>query len=563
MRSELDNVIPQFRNAWLSVALLSGVNNTLALTGSIFMLAVYDRVIPSGSVPTLLALGVLCLVAYALQAAVDIVRSTMLTRIGLATKEALSPRIFDIAVRQSAAGRGEKGSAARDLDQIQGFLSSAGPAALFDLPWVPFYLIICFVFHIWMGVFATAAVVLLVALALCNEFMARRPSMELAVATAGRAVILSASQQQAETLESLGMTANMALSWDRSTTSTTALGRRLADTMGIAGSISRITRMVVQSGVLALGAYLVISGEATGGIMIAGSILSSRALAPIESAIANAKGFLSARQSWARLRTVLSEMPAEEEVFVPPRPSKSLSSEGLAVVVAGGNRVTVADINFSIGAGDCMAVLGGGGAGKSTLVKALVGLLPPAAGTVRLDGMAIRQWQSSERGRFVGYLPQQVALFEGTIAQNIGRFDPEATTDKIIQAAQIAGIHEMISTMPDGYMTRLGPGGVGLSGGQTQRVGLARALYGDPFLVVLDEPNSNADADGDAALLRAIARMRQRGAIVVMVTHGTATLAVATHALVLASGRQRRFGTLKEVLDQTAAKPVRKVNDAA
>jgi PrtD family type I secretion system ABC transporter len=563
MQDELGQIITQFRKAWFAVALLSGATSVLALTGSVFMLAVYDRVIPAGSIPTLVVLGLLCLCAYGLQALVDIVRGQMLTRIGLATKEALSPRIFDISVRQSAAGRSDRGAASRDLDQIQSFLSSTGPAALFDMPWVPFYLAICFLFHFWMGVFATAAVLLLVSLAFVNELLARGSSNELADATAQRSNLLASSQQQAESLEALGMTANLAGAWGATTAETSGLARRLSDTVSTAGSISRVARMVVQSAVLALGAYLVMSGEATGGIMIAGSILSSRALAPIESAIANAKGFLSARQSWSRLRTTLAELPAETTAFSPPVPSRSITAENLALVIGGGNRVTVSNVSFTLEAGDCVAILGAGGAGKSTLAKALVGVLRPVAGSIRLDGTSIGQWRSSQRGRFVGYLPQQVKLFEGTIAQNIARFDPATSSDAIIHAARTAGVHDMISRLPDGYMTRLGPGGVGLSGGQTQRIGLARAVYGDPFLVVLDEPNASTDIEGDAALLRLIARLRARGSITVVITHGSALLAAATHALVLSNGRQRRFGTVEEVLAQERPTPAAKVNHAA
>jgi ATP-binding cassette subfamily C protein len=305
------------------------------------------------------------------------------------------------------------------------------------------------------------------------------------------------------------------------------------------------------------------TGEATGGIMIAASILSSRALAPIEAAIASAKSFLAARQSWARLQTALRNAPAEIAAFVPPRPAKRLSTDNLAVKLAGSTEPTLAQIGFSLDAGQCLAVLGAGGSGKSTLLRAIVGLLKPISGSVRLDGTQVSHWPSAERGSFIGYLPQQVALFEGTIAQNIGRFDPEATSESVIRAARAAGVHEMVSRLPNGYLTQLGPAGIGLSGGQTQRIGLARALYGEPFLVVLDEPSSNSDAEGDAALLRAVAQLRQRGSIVVVATHGHVLLAAATHALVLANGRQHRFGPRDEVLKRPEPEAIPKVHHAA
>lgn len=550
MGRELGRVVGQLWRSWAGVAFLSGASNVLALSGSIFMLSVYDRVIPSGSVPTLIALGLLCLAAYGLQAFVDIMRSMMLTRIGLATKEALSPRVFDITVRSAAAGRGEKAGASKDLDQIQSFLSSAAPTALFDLPWVPLYLSICFLFHFWIGVFVTCSALFLVLLAVIGEVLSRAPSKHLTEASASRSSLLTSSQQQAETLNALGMTPHLAGMWKRSTLETVRLGQWLADTMSVAGSVSRTTRMVVQSSVLGLGAFLVIAGEATGGIMIASSILSARALAPIDLAIANWRQFLGARQSWSRLRATLAEVPAEVFNFVPPRPALSLTCESVAVAHGRGRLPALIDVSFGLVAGNCLAVLGAIGSGKSTLSKALVGVLPPAGGSIRLDGTSITQWPSFERGRFVGYLPQQVALFEGTIAENIARFDPAATPEQVIEASRAAGIHDMINRLPGGYSTRLGPDGSGLSGGQVQRVGLARALYGDPFLVVLDEPNSSADADGDAALLQAVQALADRGAIVVIATHRTGVLTLATHALLLAGGRVQRFGGAADVLGQ-------------
>jgi ATP-binding cassette subfamily C protein len=563
MSSELGRVVRQLWRGWAGVGLLSGTSNVLALSGSVFMLAVYDRVIPSGSVPTLIALGVLCLAAYGLQAFVDIVRSMMLTRIGLTTKEALSPRIFDITVRSAASGRGGKAEAAKDLDQIQNFLASAAPTALFDLPWVPLYLAICFLFHFWVGVFVTGSVVFLVLLAIVGEVLSRAPSSKLTEAGTARSALLNASQQQAETISALGMAPNLAGSWNRSTDQTVRLGQWLADTMSVTSSVSKTTRMVVQSSVLALGAFLVISGEATGGIMIASSILSARALAPIDLTISNWRSFLTARQSWSRLNATLAEVPPEAADFVPLRPTLSLTSEGVVVAPGRGSRPVLVDVNFGLVAGNCLAVLGPIGSGKSTLSKALVGVVPPVSGSIRLDGASIAQWPSFERGRFIGYLPQQVALFEGTIAENVARFDPAATPEQVIEASRAAGIHDMISRMPAGYSTRLGPNGMGLSGGQAQRVGLARALYGNPFLVVLDEPNSSADAEGDAALLRAIQGLRDRGAITIIVTHRSGVLTLATHALLLSSGRVQRFGPAAEVLGQVRQLEQRRASHAA
>lgn len=563
MGSEIGKVVGQLWRSWSGVALLSGISNVLALSGSIFMLSVYDRVIPSGSVPTLVALGVICLLAYGLQAFVDATRGLMLTRIGLTTKEALSPRVFDVSLRGAATGDETGSRAARDLDQIQGFLSSAAPTTLFDLPWIPLYLSVCFLFHFWIGVLVTASAVFLVLLAVAGELLSRSPSSRLTEANAERAALLSTSQQEAETIAALGMTGNLAQLWERTTGDTVRLSRRLADAVSVAGSVSRTTRMVVQSSVLALGAYLVIAGEATGGIMIASSILSARALAPIDLAIANSRAFLTTRESWKRLNRALAAAPAETTPFVPQRPSLSLVAERVSAAPRSASRTVLSDVSFDLVAGSCLAVLGNTGSGKSTLARVLVGTLPPLGGTVRLDGTQLLQWPSLERGKFVGYLPQRVVLLEGTIAQNISRFDPSATADAVVEAARIAGIHELISRLPDGYSTMLGAGGVGLSGGQTQRVGLARALYGSPFLVVLDEPNSNADAESDAELLRTLKLLKERGAITVIATHRVGVLAQATHALVLAGGQVQQFGKASEVVAQLRQPDAKRVSNAA
>lgn len=563
MSSELGRVVGQLWRGWTGVAFLSGATNVLALSGSIFMLSVYDRVIPSGSVPTLIALSVICLAAYGLQAFVDAIRSMMLTRMGLATKEALAPRVFDVAVRSAAVGQTSKAGASRDLDQIQGFLSSAAPTALFDLPWVPLYLSICFLFHFWVGVFVTASALFLVALAIVGELLSRTPSKQLADANGSRATLLTSSQQQAESLYAMGMTAPLAAVWRRSTLDTVQLGQQLSDTVSVTSALSRTTRMVVQSSVLALGAFLVISGEATGGIMIASSILSARALAPIDLTIANWRSFLNARQSWSRLDATLKEVPAEAPSFVPPHPHLSLTCETVAAAPGRGQRPTLMDINFGLVGGNFLTVLGATGSGKSTLVRSLVGILPPVAGSIRLDGTALAQWPSFERGRFIGYLPQQVTLFEGTVAENIARFDPAATSEQVIAAARSAGVHDLINRMPGGYSTRLGEGGMGLSGGQMQRLGLARALYGEPFLVVLDEPNSSADAEGDAALLGALEKLKERGAIVIVATHRTGVLPLATHVLLLANGRTQRFGAASDVLGQVRQLDAKRESHAA
>jgi ATP-binding cassette subfamily C protein len=548
MNAELQTSLRKCMGPLGVVALMSGGSNVLALTGSIFMLAVYDRVIPSGSVPTLIALGLIALVAFGLQTLIDIFRAQMLTRVGLVFRETLDGRIYDITVRNAATGNYRPGSAVRDLDSVQGFMSSMGPTALFDLPWLPLYLGICFAFHSTIGLVVTAGMILLVGLTLLAGRAAKRPTLALSEAMALRSNLLNTSQNQAETIQAMGMTGNLARGWNRVGDGISHWNTRLADATNILSTFSKMSRMVLQSVVLAVGAWLVILGDATGGVMIASSILSARALAPIELAIGHWKNFVSARQSWARLSRLLDQNPAEAGRFVPPRPSRDIRCENITLGLTMQRRILVRDVSFTLNAGEALAIVGPTGSGKSTLARALVGLWEPAAGSVRLDGLSIADWPSAVRGSFIGYLPQNVGLFEGTIAQNIARFDSEANDDEIVRVARVAGVHDLISRLPEGYSTLIDESGGGLSGGQVQRIGLARALYGDPALVVLDEPNSNLDTDGDTALAAAIKSLRSRNAMVIVTTHRTGILAEVDRMLLLSNGRMQDFGTRDEVL---------------
>jgi PrtD family type I secretion system ABC transporter len=548
MNAELQTSLRKCLGALGTVGLMSGGSNVLALTGSIFMLAVYDRVIPSGSVPTLIALGLIALVAFGLQTMLDIFRAQMLTRVGLVFRETLDGRIYDITIRNAATGNYRPGSAVRDLDSVQGFMSSMGPTALFDLPWLPLYLGICFAFHTTIGLVVTVGVVLLVGLTLLAGRAAKRPTSALSEAMALRTGLLNSSQNQAETIHAMGMTGNLARGWNRVGDGISHWNTRLADTTNILSTISRMARMVLQSVVLAVGAWLVILGDATGGVMIASSILSARALAPIELAIGHWKGFVSARQSWDRLSRLLDENPAETSGFVPPRPQREIRCENVTLGLTVQRRILVRDVSFTLNAGEALAIVGPTGSGKSTLAKALVGLWEPAAGSVRLDGLSISDWPSAVRGAFIGYLPQNIGLFEGTIAENIARFDSNANDDEIVRVAKVAGVHDLVSRLPEGYNTVIDESGGGLSGGQVQRIGLARALYGDPALVVLDEPNSNLDSDGDVALAEAIKSLRARNAMIVITTHRTGILAAVDRMLLLANGRVQDSGTRNEVL---------------
>ncbi len=548
MKSELGGVVRACGPAVATLGLLSGATNVLALTGSIFMLAVYDRVIPSGSVATLVALGVLALLVYALQGAIDILRGRMLTSLGHLIKETQSCRAYDIMVRNAALGDNRSAGAIRDLDQVHAFLSSLGPTALFDLPWLPIYLILCFFFHFYLGLAVTFGALFLVGITLLSNVLTRSPSRELEVHMQRRAALVAEGQGHSEALFAMGMIPSMAMLWRRTDQAIVFFTRRTANISAGLGTLSRVFRTALQSMVLGIGAFLVIQHQATGGIMIAASILSARALAPVELAISHWKNFVAFRQSWDRLNALFRAHPHEVAPFALPRPYRSFSCEQVSVAAPGTQFPVVRNVSFKLKAGEALLILGSTGSGKSSLARALVGVWPMIMGETRLDGELTSRWSSIEKGRFTGYVPQDVGLFEGTIAQNIARFDPGADSDRIIEAAKVAGVDRMIAQLPLGYDTRLGPHGAGLSGGQSQRLALARALYDKAFLVVLDEPNSNLDGEGEAALEQAIAHVKGYGGIVIAIAHRPSFLSTVDHLLVMSRGQARMFGPRDQVM---------------
>jgi ATP-binding cassette, subfamily C, type I secretion system permease/ATPase len=551
-RSELGDALRACRAAFIGVGVMSCMINLLYLTGSIFMLEVYDRVLPSRSVPTLIGLIVLAGGLYVAQGVLDLIRGRILGRVGTSLDEALHKRVFDTVVRLPlvAGVRNEGLQPLRDLDNVRSFLGSMGPGAFFDLPWLPFYLAICFAFHWLIGVTALVGAIILVTLTLITEFLSRQPAREAMGLAARRNDLATASRRNAEVLVAMGMSGRLTRRWSQANEKYLEGNQRASDVAGGLGAVAKVLRMTLQSAVLAVGAYLVIHQEATAGIIIAGSILSARALAPVDLAIAHWKGFVAARQSWQRLNRLLQEMPARDTPTLLQDPAGRLSVEGVSIVPPGDQRVIVQDITFALTAGNGLGVIGPSGSGKSSLVRALVGVWMPFRGKVRLDGAALDQWSSDVLGRHVGYLPQDVELFAGSVAQNICRFDPEANSDGIIAAAKEAGVHEMIIKMREGYNTQIGEHGAALSAGQAQRVALARALYGNPFLIVLDEPNSNLDTEGDEALSRAIRGARERGAIVVVVAHRPIGIEAVDQILVLRDGRMQAFGPKEQVLAQ-------------
>ncbi|MGM4930535.1 type I secretion system permease/ATPase [Tardiphaga sp. 1201_B9_N1_1] len=566
-RTELGDALRACRGAFLGVGLMSCMINILYLTGSFFMLEVYDRVLPSRSVPTLVGLIVLAGGLYVAQGILDLLRGRILVRIGSSLDEALSPRVFQTVVRLPllAGGHNEGLQPLRDLDNVRSFLSGMGPSALFDLPWLPLYLAICFAFHPMIGVTALVGAVLLVGLTILTEIMTREPAREANGLAARRSGIASASRRNAEVVVAMGMAGRLTQRWREANETYLAGNQRTSDVAGGLGAIAKVMRMILQSAVLGVGAYLVINQEATAGIIIAGSILSARALAPVDLAIAHWKGFVTARQSWHRLNGLLYALPDQAAVTQLQNPSQKLTIEGVSIAPPGEQKITVSDITFALAAGNGLGIIGPSGSGKSSLLRALVGVWKPVRGHVRLDAAALDQWAPDDLGRHIGYLPQDVELFAGSIADNICRFDPDAKDDDIITAARQAGVHDLIVGMREGYDTQVGDHGGVLSAGQAQRIALARALYGDPFLIVLDEPNSNLDTEGDEALTKAVRAARTRGAIVIVVAHRPIGIEGVDMLLVLKDGRMQAFGpketVLGQVLQRPAAQPIKIVAD--
>ncbi|MBX9881864.1 MAG: type I secretion system permease/ATPase [Sphingomonas sp.] len=537
---------------FVTVAGLTALLNILLLGGSVYMMLVYDSALPSASVPSLLFLFAGVTMVYVLQALIETTRAGLLTDLGSAVDEELTPHVQHAMARRLLGGGAIEGDGLtpmRDLDQIRGFLASAGPAAFFDLPWILFFLGVLSLLHPWLGVATLLGAAVMVGLTYATHLSSRAPSRELAGVTAARFASAERVVHHVETLAALGMLGRAQQRFVTVHARYLTAQEQLAALVGRYGGASRTFRMFLQSGVLTVGALLVLSGQASAGVIFASSILSARALGPIDVAIANWRGFAGAQTSWRRLNALLAAHPEPvRHGLALPYPRRDLSVTALAVAAPGSDRLLLQGIDLRLKAGDVLGVIGPSAAGKSSLARALLGLWAPARGSVRYDGATPDQWDWDRLGAVIGYLPQSVELFDGTIAENIARFDPNAQGAAIVDAARLAGVHELIVALPQGYDTPVGHNGVGLSAGQRQRIGLARALYGEPFLIVLDEPNSNLDMAGEQALAAAISASRARGAIVVVITHRSAILSQTTHVLLLRDGRSAAFGPREQVL---------------
>ncbi len=547
-QSELTRLLRAHKGLWLSVFLFSCIVNILMLTGSIFMMQVYDRVLTSGSVPTLIALSVIVIVLYFFYGVLENIRARLMLRKGRAIEEGLRDRLYD-AVTTLALKKGASAGAQPllDLGAVRQFMSGQGPLAYLDMPWVPLYLGVVYLLHPVLGLAGLGAALVILAIALFTEKTTRQANADATHSGVKAAALSEEARRNAEALHALGMKNALRRQW--ATHQQAAMDRNsfAADWGGLFGTASRVVRLLVQSGILGLGAYLAIQGEITPGSIIAASIIMSRGLAPIEQAVANWQQFLSFRKSMARLDQVLVAIPPEPVRMALPPPKGVFEVENLTVMIPGLDKPLLQNLSFRVEPGQGLGVIGPTGAGKSTLSRCLVGVIEPTRGTVRLDGATLDQRNDNERGKYIGYMPQDVQLFDGTVAQNISRFSDNPGAEAVVAAAQLANVHTMVMRLPQGYDTPLGENGARLSAGQRQRLALARALFGNPPVIIMDEPNSNLDAEGEIALDSAIRSSLARGAAVVIVAHRPSALQAVADVLVLSEGKQVAYGKREDV----------------
>lgn len=547
---ELWSALMKSRAPLMATAAFSFAINLLMLTGPLFMLQVYDRVMTSGSVPTLVALSVLAAVLYLAIGTLELIRSRVVVRVGQEFDRRIADRVFTAALRRSLGGQKTSTRALRELDSIRQFVSGPGPIALFDAPWTPIYLAIIFMLHWVLGVAATAGAIVLLVLAWVSERASREPLMEGAKRGGEALDLADVGQRNAEAIAAMGMVPAYKRIWQTANREAQDWQGLAADRLGTVTATTKTLRLAFQSMMLAIGAALALSNEISAGTIVAATIIFGRALAPVEQALGQWRGMLRAIDSFAKLDDLLRKQPDARPRTRLPRPAGRLEVQSLRVAAPGTGKLIIANVTFRMEPGQVLGIVGPSGSGKSTLTRALVGLWPPAAGTIRLDGAALDQWSPDDLGAHLGYLPQSVELFSGSVRQNIARFRDDADDAAVIEAAKQAHAHAFILGLPDGYETQLGDYGAHLSAGQRQRIALARALFGRPVLTVLDEPNANLDRDGDNALTWAIDGMRERGQSVIIVSHRMQAIAKADLLLFLDRGLPRAFGPRDEVLAQ-------------
>ena len=548
-KTELEQAIYYCRSAFYTAAFFSLFINLLMITPAIYMLQVYDRVLSSGSESTLLVITLLLVFLFVAMGLLEWMRSLILVRVSSKLETLLNSRLFTVSFKQAlySGGQNSNGQPLEDLTALRQFMTGNGLFAFFDMPWIPIYMAILFLFHPAIGWLAVATAIILVVFAIFNEKSTSKWLQRANVLAMQNRSMLGKNLMNAEVVESMGMLGNLKGRWLEQVNKVLVLQSKASSNAGFWVSLSKVFRMTAQSLVLGLGAYLALQQEISPGIMIAGSILLGRALAPIDLLIGTWKGFIAARGQYTRLNELLKKVPQEGEPMQLPDPEGNIRVENILVVPPGGKIPVVKGVNFAVEKGQLIGVIGPSGAGKSTLARALLGVWPIHSGKVRLDGADIAQWDREALGSFIGYLPQDVELFEGTISENIARFgtvDP----NKVIAAAMKADVHEFILRLPAGYDTVIsGSGGV-LSGGERQRIGLARALYGDVRLVVLDEPNSNLDDQGEQALMNALITLKSEQVTVLIISHRPSVLKVVDQIILMKEGILVDYGTTANVL---------------
>jgi len=555
-KTSLEIAYAKYRTAFAATVIFSFCTNLLMFVGPLYMLQIYDRVLSSRNETTLLMLTVIAIVLLLSYGLLEFTRSKLLVRAGLQFDEVLANPVFHRVVKQQAASPNSGAQVAlQDIDKVREFITGQGILAFFDAPWVPLFLALCFAFHPWLGIVATVGATIILILALVNEFSTRGTLSDAGRASQGASMFVNATMQNAEVIRALGMERALSQRWQKQHNEMLDNQAKASGRAGMVVATSKFIRMSLQVAILGVGAYLAIRQEISPGIMIAASIVMGRALAPVEQAVGQWKNFVAARNSHARLKQLFAAVEADPERVEMPDPKGVVSVEQLVAVAPATRTTILRNVSFSVRPGEVLAIIGPSGSGKTTLVRHLVGASQPATGAVRLDGTEMGHWDPEQLGRHVGYLPQDVKLFRGTVGENISRFQSGALDKDIVAAAQLSGAHEMIQKLADGYGSDVGDGGNMLSGGQRQRVGLARAVYREPSLVVLDEPNSNLDNYGEQALMACIKDLKAKGKTVILVTHKTSLLALSDKTLMLVDGKVEKFGATKDIF-KPQAQPV-------
>lgn len=548
-QNEIAQVLASFKKAFRNIGVFSAVINMLMLMPAIYMLQLYDSVLTSRNEMTLLMLTLIMLGAYIFLGALEYVRSFVLIRVGAQLDTKLNKRIYTAAFEECLKkGDSNAGQALKDLTNLRQFLTGNALFAFFDAPWFPIYIIVIFLFHPALGTFALFGTAILITLAYINEKISHQPLSEANSMAVASTNVATNNLRNAEVIEAMGMLPNIQSRWYKLHSRFLNLQAEASEKAGIVTALSKAFNVALQSMMLGVGALLVLENSITPGMMIAGSILLGRAIAPVQLLISVWKQIGGTRSAYERLVKLLEQNPAREAGMALPKPQGAIAIEAVTAIPPGAKIPAIKGLNFSLAAGEVLGIIGPSGSGKSTLARLLVGVWPAAAGKVRLDGADVYLWNKDELGPYIGYLPQDIELFAGTVSENIARFG-EIDADKVILAARRAGVHDMILKMPEGYDTPLGDGGAGLSGGQKQRIGLARAMYDDPSLIVLDEPNSNLDDVGEQALLAAIVDLRKRGKTIILITHRTSILGVTTKLLLLQDGTAKLFGPTNQVVE--------------